>query len=360
MGRVVDKYGLYTRHLSEFISREKNSKTKATVQGKLNKLLDAQVLLRSAFLKDLLTPAKIFSLITQKEDPNIIETVESVEKTKKEYKKLFRKLKQNQESVLELPTLKAVISEIDGSADMDGESLYHGQEVKWYRRAKQYIVDNCCFLVESIIQCYEDRYWFDDDVENADGTTNDHLIFHICKSLNSTVWPQLPQNDESDEEILKIQVDSISYIYDQFSTMKIFDDVRKNDVIDGYVEIVRYCQRYFDFENIDQFELWHKILMLCKNKKEWYSASLVIEICLCTPCSNATLERFFSHLKFVKTDQRTSLSAGSLNAVLRIKLRGTSITEFNKQYAEKVVCYWYNQKTEESTKKKETVSKRVF
>ena len=50
----------------DFISREKNSKTKATVQGKLNKLLDAQVILRSAFLKDVLTPAKVFSLITRR------------------------------------------------------------------------------------------------------------------------------------------------------------------------------------------------------------------------------------------------------------------------------------------------------
>ena len=39
MARVIDKFGLYTRHLHDFISREKNSKTKATVQGKLNKLL---------------------------------------------------------------------------------------------------------------------------------------------------------------------------------------------------------------------------------------------------------------------------------------------------------------------------------
>ena len=32
MGRVIDKFGLYTRHLKDFIAREKNSKVKATVQ----------------------------------------------------------------------------------------------------------------------------------------------------------------------------------------------------------------------------------------------------------------------------------------------------------------------------------------
>ena len=344
MACVIDKFGLYTQHLHDFVSREKNSKIKATVQGKLNKLLDAQVILRSAFLKDVLTPAKVFSLVTQKEDPNIIETVESIEKTEKDYKKLLKTFEQNQDSVFELPTLKAVIPEIEGNDDIDGEHLYHGQKLKYYRRAKQYIADHCCFLVESIIQCYEDRYWFDADNESADGTTNNHLIFHICKVLNSIAWPLLPNDDEHDEDILKVQIKSISKVYEQFSGMDIFKDVRQEDITDGYIGMVRYCQRYFDFENIHQVELWHKILLLCKDKIEWYSTSLIIEICLCTPCSNATLERFFSQLQLVKTDLRTALSSSSLNAVLRIKLRGTSITAFNEKYSDKVVSYWYNQK----------------
>ena len=35
---------------------------------------------------------------------------------------------------------------------------------------------------------------------------------------------------------------------------------------------------------------WLKCLMLCEDKKEYYDASLIIEICLCTTCSNTTLE----------------------------------------------------------------------
>ena len=56
MSRLVDKFGLYVRHLKEFIGAEKNTKTKATVKGKLDKILDAQVLLQSALLKDSLAP----------------------------------------------------------------------------------------------------------------------------------------------------------------------------------------------------------------------------------------------------------------------------------------------------------------
>ena len=53
------------------------------IQAKLNKLVDAQVLLRSTFLKALLTPAKIFSPVTQKDQPNI-EIVDAVEKNRRE------------------------------------------------------------------------------------------------------------------------------------------------------------------------------------------------------------------------------------------------------------------------------------
>ena len=61
MGRVIEKFGLYTQHLGDFISREKNNKNRATAQCKLNKLLEAQVILCSAFLRDMLTPARVFT-----------------------------------------------------------------------------------------------------------------------------------------------------------------------------------------------------------------------------------------------------------------------------------------------------------
>ena len=66
----------------------------------------------------------------------------------------------------------------------------------------------------------------------------------------------------------------------------------------------------------------------------------------------------------MKTDLRTVLSGDSLNAILRIKLRGISITQFNEQYSDKVVSFWYNQKDRRINQKtrkqyeKRTTSKR--
>ena len=84
--------------------------------------------------------------------------------------------------------------------------------------------------------------------------------------------------------------------------------------------------------------------MWCKYKKEWYDASLIIEICLCIPCFIAGLEQFLSQLKLVKTDQHTALGSKSLSVILRIKLQQNLQTTFHDQYAEKIVTYCYNQK----------------
>ena len=347
MGRLVDKFGLYTRHLKEFIEENTNSTVKATVRGKLNKLIDAQVLLRSAFLKDVLSPAKIFSLVTQKENPNVMETVESVERTRRDYRKLLRKFERDQNEVLQLPSLKAVITEIESSNDDDdGQPKYQGQRLNYYSRAKQYIVDHCVYLIKSIIKCYDERYWFDDDetATNGNGTTNDHLVSHICKILNYAVWPTLLKNTDDDEGKLRVQLKSVEAVFKHFSNMDVLKTIDMEDVTDGYIEVVRYCQKYFDVQHVDQVELWHKILLVGKDKDDWRGVTLVIEICLCTPCSNATLERFFNQLKVVKTDQRTRLSATSLNSCLRVKLKKLSQSVFHDEYGDNVVCHWYGKK----------------
>ena len=91
MGRLVNKVGLYAHQMKEFNYKEKNSKTTASVKGKMEKVLDAQVLLRGVFLKDLLTSLTT-SLVTQKQYLHKIETVESVEKTKPNYKRLLKQV----------------------------------------------------------------------------------------------------------------------------------------------------------------------------------------------------------------------------------------------------------------------------
>ena len=146
-------------------------------------------------------------------------------------------------------------------------------------------------MIERIIACYNDRYWFDQGVfpwfddanTNTSKTSRDHLIFAICKVLNAYTWPKLQNcnEDENDETILKVQLESVSQMYEQFSDMNVFKDINEDGI---RVNVVPYCQRHLDFEKPNSTELWYKLLLLCKDQPEWSGMALVIEICLCTPC----------------------------------------------------------------------------
>ena len=150
--------------------------------------------------------------------------------------------------------------------------------------------------------------------------------------MNCAVWPTLSEDDDN-EELLGVELKSVAAVYNHFHEMDVLKKIETETVTDGYVEIVRYCQKFFNIENVDPIELWHKVLLVSKDKENWLSISLIIEICLCTPSSNATLERFFNHLKVVKTNQRARLSADSLNSILPIKMKKLWHNVFHDEYS---------------------------
>ena len=91
MGDLIEKLGLHTMHLQNEITATRSSKYRSTLEGKFKKLIDMKVLFRSALFKDVLADAKIFSLLTQKQNINILKIFEVVESTKNSYQRLRKK-----------------------------------------------------------------------------------------------------------------------------------------------------------------------------------------------------------------------------------------------------------------------------
>lgn len=132
----------------------KSLKDPATAQGKLNKFLDAKVLLRSAFFTDVLAEAKQFSLVSQKKNINMIKMLESVETTKSNYQRLLSKDKKDSAFIFELPNLKLVMDSISENGEEDGEPSYQGHKLKYYSREKRYLEDHEAHIIGKIISCY--------------------------------------------------------------------------------------------------------------------------------------------------------------------------------------------------------------
>ena len=90
-------------------------------------------------------------------------------------------------------------------------------------------------------------------------------------------------------------------------------------------------------------KMW-QLLNPFKNERGWNNIFLIAELCFCVPCSNASLERFFSQMRTVKTDWRNSLSESNLTSLLRIKVSGPTLKVFVDKYCAKAVNNWYHDK----------------
>ena len=76
----------------------------------------------------------------------------------------------------------------------------------------------------------------------------------------------------------------------------------------------------------------------------WKPTALIIEICFCTPFSNASLERLFRKMSLIKTTLHNHLTNDSLNSILRILISGLPLQIFHDEHLEKSVNYWFNSK----------------
>ena len=70
--------------------------------------------------------------------------------------------------------------------------------------------------------------------------------------------------------------------------MEVFHPVSTDSLIDGYSDIVQYAYCYFNIEYTELMKLWSKLLIIGKKNENWKDIMLFLELCLCTPFSNAT------------------------------------------------------------------------
>ena len=112
-------------HLENVIADTSKKTDRATLQGKFTLLSEANVILRSALLTDLLVPAKTLSLISQRVSTDVITIVNTVQNTREKYVKWYEHFSENPEKVFELPTLKSAIERVDEENNFQGVKLKH-------------------------------------------------------------------------------------------------------------------------------------------------------------------------------------------------------------------------------------------
>lgn len=77
---LLNKFGLYLQHIENVIADTSKQTDKATLEGKRRKMVNFKTLILCAFFIDILEPAKIYSLVSQENDSNIVKIVDSLDK----------------------------------------------------------------------------------------------------------------------------------------------------------------------------------------------------------------------------------------------------------------------------------------
>ena len=78
-----------------------------------------------------------------------------------------------------------------------------------------------------------------------------------------------------------------------------------SDVQNEYMSILHFCFQQFQAHLHAPYKLWQYLIKV-KKTKDWGNIFTVIELCMCTPCSNAALERIFSQIHIVKQITKSS------------------------------------------------------
>ena len=186
---------------------------------------------------------------------------------KQNYERLLKRARKDENYVLKLPTLKSIVDEIED--DEDGEPTYQGQKVKRYLQEKRFIKDHAVHIIERIISSIEERYRKVSSEESVLPSKSkyevsdegDSVIFNVCCILNTNVLPNLEHagDQDDDEDLLQVQLNAVKHVYDRFSRMDAFSSVTLDEIIDDYIDVVRYGNRYFNLVKTNPLDLWCKL-----------------------------------------------------------------------------------------------------
>ena len=207
----------------------------------------------------------------------------------------------------------------------DGTHTYQGITLTHFENKITDVSYNYQSVINLLIENAQARFA---DVQNST------VFKSIVRLLDLKTWPTTPNSSFCENEISELISDfkdllslnncDISSIHKEWATLQTY-----------LMPIVA------NNPNEHYLKLWSKVLTNTEIKTECKNVLHIFEILLCTPFTNAKVERGFSRMARVKTDFRNQLGRERLSACFRISEEGSSITDFNPDPA---IELWYNDK----------------
>ena len=159
---------------------------------------------------------------------------------------------------------------------------YQGVKLPTVESAMNALPRQAQSYIENILKALRER--FEDE---------DSILKYACQILDMNTWHF--SDDAPVRDMLEKHFIAINNIFQQFKDplVKAGGVVEAEDYTSEYFNFVKYATTYLKLEKMTTLDVWNLMLQTPKCKTIWKNISLIIELLLIIPLSNADLERFF-------------------------------------------------------------------
>ena len=298
---MLDKFGIYLQHLQS-MSEDKSFKSadRQKFKGWLRKWQQARIPLLACLFLEILSPAKMLSLAFQENDINPVSTIQHLETAKKQLDRLEGK------KFNELPTVQLFLDKVKSKVTLPNfNAAKDSAEV-----SKGILLDRIKDAMQTRLEAGENK-----------------IVLMAATILNCEGWGRRKENGEED---LEFPDNCVADLFNHFQEplLKAGSDGSLNRLLEQWHDLVAYTVQYLDPSRTHYLRVWKRIFTSSR-KEEWNMVLLLVELLLSIPISNAKVERMFSLMNRVKTDSRAALCEHTLNNLVRIRMEGPPLEEFD-------------------------------
>ena len=265
-------------------------------------------MLGCAIFHDILKPAATLCKVLQSDEICAVSAIEAILKTTKSMEKL------KDIEIEDFPTLKKVLSRVK---DEDGHKSYQGFELTHYQQGWSFIMEHATEYLQSVLDCLHERLKWKKHPEDV------LLLNHILKILATHGWEKT--------ESAAFGYESVQHLSTRFAIPLQEAGVNSSQLQDEWEDIVFFAKQYINLVQNSYKIVWWK-LFNSPDAPKWKNILTLVEL-FSILLSNGRLECCFSQLKITKTDRRASLKEDSLDHLLRIRIEGPPLEEWNPSKA---------------------------
>ena len=293
--RVVDRFGAYIAHVTTLAADTSlRSEDRARLRGYLRKWSHTKVLIGCAMFVEVLKPLSFLSLSLQGADVDVVFGIKQILKTSTALASLMK------QDPLQWPTVKAVIGRVKD--EDSGEKTYQGTTLNGYSST----------------------------------------ALEYCKKEALTDLGRLHEKcgNDSDPDPSLIEIkNALEYIVSLFRDPLEARGANVSVLQDEIEDAVEYARRYLGLQSTNYRKVWYN-LHVCPDSTHWPNVLLLCGLAFSLPFSNGRVEQIFSSLKLLKTTNRTSLGASTLDDLLEIFVEGPPLDCFSADQA--VELWWHD------------------